>query len=98
MQSKDKDKEKNQLNNEEYFQEFDKEKNVEAENLNKIQNAENKNTIKLGNEIESVIKQIPKDLNKENKKDINDIVYKFSEGEKPRKTNERKFLNKNKKK
>ena len=97
MQSKDKDKEKNQLNNEEYFQEFDKENNVEAENLNKIQNAENKNTIKLGNEIVSVIKQIPKDLNKENKKDINDIVYKFSEGEKPRKTNERKFLNKNKK-
>ena len=97
MQSKDKDKEKkNQLNNEVYFQEFDKEKTFGAENLNEKQNTENKNTIKLGNELESVIKEIPKDLNKENKKDINDKVYKLSEGENPRRSNERKFLNKNK--
>ena len=96
MQSKDKDKEKkNQLNNEVYFQEFDKEKTFGAENLNEKQNTENKNTIKLGNELESVIKEIPKDLNKENKKDINDKVYKLSEGENPRRSNERTFLNKN---
>ena len=94
MQSKD--KEKNQLDNEEYFQDFNKEKNVETEKLKEKEKKDNKNVTKLGNEIQTIIKKIPNDLNEKNRDDINDINYKFEEPEKNRKANQRKQLNKNK--